>query len=71
MQLMIEVQKIVKDLGLFLFPYDVIATSHSAGFIEFIPDSISLDGLKRKFPKQWNLRRYYELHFGNDLFEEA
>ena len=45
--------------------------------IEFIPDTISLDSLKKKFPKKvgtqvsaWTLKTFYQKYFG-DYFEEA
>jgi phosphatidylinositol 4-kinase len=44
--------------------------------IDFIPDTISLDSLKKKFPKTkpghkpWTLRLFYERYFGVN-FEEA
>jgi hypothetical protein len=42
--------------------------------IEFIPDTISIDSLKKKFPKRtnkpWNLRMFFEKYFSNN-FEEA
>jgi hypothetical protein len=46
--------------------------------IEFIPDTISLDSLKKRFPKkpgmpisqQWNLKTFYQKYFGEN-FEEA
>lgn len=40
--------------------------------IEFIPDTVSIDYLKKKFPKRslWNLRTFYVKYFGEN-FEEA
>lgn len=42
--------------------------------IEFIPDTVSLDSLKRKMPKKgakiWTLRQFYERYFDQN-FEEA
>jgi len=36
--------------------------------IEFIPDTVSIDGLKRKFPvkngkRAWNLRTFFEKYY--------
>ena len=36
------------EIPLYLRTYEIIITSRSSGLIEFIPDSISIDGLKRK-----------------------
>jgi len=45
--------------------------------IEFIPDTIALDSLKKRLPKRpgalvshWNLKTFYQKYFG-DNFEEA
>lgn len=43
--------------------------------IEFIPDTVSIDGLKKKFPKKgmtkpWTLKLFFEKYFTNN-FEEA
>ena len=40
--------------------------------IEFIPDTTSIDALKKKFPrdKGWTLRTFFEKYFRNN-FEEA
>ena len=42
--------------------------------VEFIPDTISIDALKKKFPKKngkpWTLRNFFDKYFINN-FEEA
>ncbi len=42
--------------------------------IEFIPDTISIDALKKRFPKikakPWNLRTFFEKYYVTN-FEEA
>lgn len=75
-----RLQKIFQDAGLniYLRPYEIFITSSNSGIIEFIPDSISIDGLKKKFPKNkvngklqfWTLRTFYEKYYQNN-FEEA
>ena len=75
MQLMRRMQQIFREVGLNLYlrPYDVVVTSSSAGFIEFIPDTISIDQLKKKFLESnlpWTLCTFFEKRFVND-FEEA
>ena len=35
---------------IYLFPYEVFVTSSNSGLLEFVPDTISIDGLKKKFP---------------------
>lgn len=73
MQLMTRVRDLFHSLGVsaYLRPYGISVTARNAGLIEYIADSISLDALKKKLPKGWTLRRYYEEHFGRDGFEEA
>ena len=77
MQLMRRLQKIFTDVGLaiYLRPYEVIVTSCNSGLIEYIPDTISVDQLKKKFLKptnsqQWTLKSFYQKYFGTE-FEEA
>jgi phosphatidylinositol kinase/protein kinase (PI-3 family) len=38
------------NLQLYLRPYEIFITSSTSGMVEFVPDTISLDGLKKKFP---------------------
>jgi phosphatidylinositol 4-kinase len=81
MQLMKRLQMIFNEAGLknsiYLRPYEIFITSSNSGMIEFIPDTISLDSLKKKFPKRpgtqlstWTLNTFYRKYFG-DYFEEA
>jgi len=71
-----RLSSIFKDAGLniYLRPYEIFITSSNSGMIEFIPDTISLDALKKKFPKNrmkpWNLRTFFDRYFINN-FEEA
>jgi phosphatidylinositol 4-kinase len=77
MQLIRRVQGVFRERGLnelWLRPYEVFVTSCSAGFIEFIPDTISIDQLKKRFPKTgspWTLKTYYEKRYGSLHFEQA
>ena len=50
MQLIQKYDEIFKseNLPLKLHPYEIIITSNSSGLIEFIPDTISFDALKKK-----------------------
>ena len=45
--------------------YEIIITSRTSGLIEFIPDSISIDGLKKKTNTDLNTfyRSFFSLHF--------
>jgi phosphatidylinositol 4-kinase B len=56
MQLMKRLIMIFENVGLknsiYLRPYEIFITSSNSGMIEFIPDTISLDSLKKKFPKK-------------------
>lgn len=58
------------DLPLRLQPYEIIVTSDSSGLIEFLPNSISIDCLKKKMPFDWTLNIFYRKFYGNN-FEEA
>ena len=71
-----RMQKIFKEahLSIYLRPYEIFITSASSGMVEFVPDTTSIDSLKKKFPKKnnkpWSLRTFYERYFLNN-FEEA
>ena len=67
MQLMKRLQQIFEEakLNIYLRPYDIFITSSSSGMVEFIPDTASIDSLKKKFPKKagskpWTLRTFFE-----------
>lgn len=52
-------------------PYEIFITSSNSGIIEFIPDTVSLDGLKKKFPKgkNWNLRTFFDNYFQENILD--
>lgn len=68
-QLMHRLQQIFESAGLrsiYLRPYDIFITSSNSGMIEYIPDTVSLDTLKRRLPKRpgalvshWTLKSFY------------
>lgn len=53
------------ELPLQLRTYEIIITSRNSGLIEFIPDSISIDGLKKKTGTDLNTfyRNFFKHHF--------
>lgn len=61
-------------LAIYLRPYDIFVTSSSSAMIEFIPDTISLDAIKKMFPKDsteyWTLKTFYQRYYPNN-YEEA
>lgn len=80
MQLIKKCEKVFKEEGtnLFVRTYEIVVTSSNSGILgkalilillEFITDSISIDGLKKKY-KGLNLLQIYKLIFGYN-FEEA
>jgi phosphatidylinositol kinase/protein kinase (PI-3 family) len=67
-QLMKRMSKIFEEanINLYLRPYEIFITSSSSGIIDFIPDTVSIDGLKKKFPKRqkpWNLKIFFEKYY--------
>jgi phosphatidylinositol kinase/protein kinase (PI-3 family) len=43
-------------------------TSSNSGLLEFVPDTNSIDYLKKKFPsKEWNLNTFFQKYFQDDL----
>lgn len=61
----------VNNLPIFLRPYEIFVTSASSGFIEFIPDTCSIDYLKKKFPTtEWTLHTFFQRYYGEG-FDQA
>ena len=71
MQLIKRFQEVFKeaDIPLKLRPYDILITSSTSGLIEFLPNTISIDGLKKKISSNLNLNTFYRSFFKN--FDEA
>ena len=77
MQLIKRLQQIFRKTNhkLYLRPYEILITSSSSAMIEFMPDTISVNALKKKMlgmkePALCNLRNFYKWYFGSK-FEEA
>ena len=58
------------DIPLKLKPYEILITSPSSGLIEFIPNTISIDGLKKKIFPEPSLNIFFRKFFITN-FEEA
>ena len=74
MQLIKEFDKIFKTAGipLTLRPYEILVTSSSSGLIEFLNDTVSIDGLKKKIYKtRYNTLDSFFSYYFNDNYEEA
>jgi phosphatidylinositol 4-kinase B len=54
-----------------LCPYEIIALTDRGGIIECVPDTISLDSLKRNNPHFTSLRNFFVTHYGEDTDELA
>ena len=75
-QLIFEMHQILIEGGIdcWLRPYGIIAMSPDSGIIEAIPDTVSLDVLRRRSKKYTNLKNFFESFFGEEgsrLFEIA
>jgi phosphatidylinositol kinase/protein kinase (PI-3 family) len=73
MQLIIQFQRIFEEsnLPVKLLPYRILAISSKAGFIEPIPNSLSLDKLKKQHT---NLLNFFIKTFGStseSVFKQA
>lgn len=54
-------------MNIYLRPYEIFVTSSNSGLLEFVPDTNSIDYLKKKFPsKEWTLNTFFEKYFGED-----
>jgi phosphatidylinositol 4-kinase len=72
MQLIKKFDEIFKkeNLPLQLHPYEIVITSSSSGIIEYLPDTISIDSLKKKLlEKKISVNNFCRYYF-RDNFEE-
>ena len=73
MQLIKKYDEIFKseNIPLKLHPYEILITSNTSGLIEFLPDTISFDALKKNLlEKNITFLDFFTQHFGDD-FEEC
>jgi Phosphatidylinositol 3- and 4-kinase len=54
-----------------LCPYEIVALTDRGGIIEAIPDTISLDSLKRNDPNFSTLLQFFETHFDGENLLDA
>lgn len=57
-----------------LYPYDIVAISFRGGIMEAIPDTISIDSLRKNHPHFTDMKHFFEEHFGkpgSDSYENA
>jgi len=52
------------NVPVWLYPYEIVALTGRGGIIECVPDTISLDSLKRNDPEFTDLKNFFEQHFG-------
>jgi phosphatidylinositol 4-kinase len=72
MQLIKRIDYIFKkaEIPLKLRPYEILITSPSSGLIEFLPNTSSIDSIKKNLPSKWDLNTFFRKFFFNN-FEEA
>ena len=73
MQLIKKFNEIFKkaNLPLHLHPYEIVITSSQSGLIEFLPDTISIDALKKKLlDYKITFNQFFRAYF-KENFEEA
>jgi hypothetical protein len=75
-QLIKQFAKVFEEfqVPVFLRPYDVIAITSTSGLVEAIPDTISIDSLKRNDREFTTLLDFFTRHFGDpssSAFKEA
>ena len=54
----------LEEVDIWLKPYEILSTGHNVGLIECVPNSVSLDYLKRKSKNINSLSHFYETYFG-------
>ena len=72
MQVIKKAQEIFKqeNLELYLRPYDILVVSGNSGFIECVPNALSIDFIKKSNKSYRNLTKFFENAFAIG-FEEA
>ena len=60
-----------EKIPVWLCPYEIIALTESGGIVEAIPDTISIDSLKRNDPNFRGLKYFFLSHFGHTPEEFA
>jgi phosphatidylinositol 4-kinase len=55
------------NLPIRLKTYEIVITSPSSGFIEFLPNTISIDGLKKLLPPEYTLNMFYQSYFKDNI----
>lgn len=58
-------------VNVWLCPYEILALTDTAGIIEAIPDTISLDSLKKNSPDYTSLLDFFHSHYGDGSEELA
>ncbi|KAL3779168.1 hypothetical protein HJC23_002019 [Cyclotella cryptica] len=53
------------NIPVWLYPYEIVALTGRGGIIECVPDTISIDSLKRNDPDFTDLKSFYTQHFGS------
>ena len=72
MQMIKKFDEIFKEenIPLKLRPYEIVVTSRDSGLVEYLPDTISMDALKKALLKNdMSFDYFFKCHFGDD-FEE-
>ncbi len=69
MQLIYKFRDIFLDasLNLYLRPYEIIVLNESSGILEFVTNSISIDGLKKNYRNFNSLYDFYKDMYGSQL----
>ncbi|XP_049851332.1 phosphatidylinositol 4-kinase beta-like [Schistocerca gregaria] len=58
-------------IPLWVYPYEILAISPQAGFIEAIPDAISIDIIKQQMAPNGTLEAYFNLVYGVDTLKSV
>ena len=69
LQLIKKIKSIFESsrLHLKLFPYEILITSKDSGLMEFLPNTLSVDQLKKKYPKN-DLNLFYREIFNKNFY---
>lgn len=71
MQIINKCDEIFKKSGLsiFLRPYNILVVSHNSGFIECIPDAISMHAIKKNTPNYTDLQDFFTRYYRGRFLE--
>jgi phosphatidylinositol 4-kinase len=62
-----DIFKQTDKFRLYLKPYEIIITSENSGIIEYCPNTLSMDAMKKYLGERLTLRQFFVNYFDHDF----